>query len=116
MRRGLRSFDVSLASVAFAFFNSLLVACQFQAAPSALRVLRIFWVLPRVPDTSRVDSTVVIFEMNCSLNAPQVAAYIDSGEALAKMLLSILLCISAVRKVVAQIRNFPISPKGIFPI
>jgi hypothetical protein len=73
-------------------------------------------VLPEPPRGRAVDSTVVIFEMNCSLNAPQVAAYVDSGEALAKMLLSILLCISAVRKFVAQIRNFPISPKGIFPI
>jgi hypothetical protein len=54
--------------------------------------------------------------MNCSLNAPPVAAYVDSGGALANMLLSILLCISAVRKFAAQIRNFPISPKGIFPI
>jgi hypothetical protein len=52
--------------------------------------------------------------MNCPLNAPQVAAYVDSGEALAKMLLSIVLCISAMRKFVAQIRNFPISPKGTF--
>jgi hypothetical protein len=34
--------------------------------------------------------------MNCSLNAPQVAAHVDSGEALAKMLLSILLYISAI--------------------
>ena len=64
----------------------------------------------------RLDSTVVIFEMHCSLNAPQVAAYVDSGGALANMLLSILLCISAVRKFAAQIQNFPISPKGIFPI
>jgi hypothetical protein len=54
--------------------------------------------------------------MNCSLNAPQVAAYVDSGGALANMLLSILLCISAVRKFAAQIRNFSISPKGIFTI
>jgi hypothetical protein len=56
--------------------------------------------------------------MNCSLNAPQVAAHVDSGEALAKMLLSILLCISAIPLRHPRKTGFPFSEFQIprFPI
>jgi hypothetical protein len=36
--------------------------------------------------------------MKCTSYAPQVAAYVDSGEALAKIVLSILLCIFEARE------------------
>jgi hypothetical protein len=54
--------------------------------------------------------------MNCSLNAPQVAAYVGSGEALAKMLLSIPVVHFCGAKIRCADSKFSDFSKGIFPI